>query len=905
MIRMNAFHRLAALMLVLMLVMGCGASELAKPSTPEPTAPPAPATLPPTAKPSPEMTVTTDEDSSGAVTGREPEVELGELDLDEFFEASWRELMLRDPEAVLAEGLAEVYGLEGAELTNISDAYTRETYAMYANVLDRLHAYDRDGLSPEQQVSYDVYEWYLDDKLRGQEFMYNDFPVTFFPVTAVHEQLIHFFTDLHPIASKQDAEDYVTRLRKVDVKFEQLLEGLKLREEEGVVPPRFAIQWALYGVRNVANADATQTPFYEAFEEKVKGLDDVSDAEAQELLESAQGAIEEVVLPAYQDLADHLAYQESIAPTDDGVWQYPNGEAYYAYLLRHYTTTDMTADEIHELGKRDLERIHAEMRAIFDSLGYPDNESLPQLFDQVEQDGGQVPAGQVLETYEALIEEADRNLDAVFDIRPEAQVIVIASPIKGMYVSASLDGSRPGAFHAGPGNAPEARYAMPTLAYHEAIPGHHFQIALAQESDLPSFRNMASFLGYTEGWALYSEWLAWEQGWYDGDPYGDLGRLQAEAFRAARLVVDTGLHVKGWTFDQAQSYFVENTGYEPGDAVDPQGQIARYIVWPGQATAYKIGMIEMMEVRQRAEDRLGGQFDAKEFHNVVLSNGAMPLEVLERVVDAYIDDKLGQEEPPTSAPSSAATAGPAVSPEEIDGLWMAIVYDNTVYDRSLQASWGFGAWLEYNGHTVLFDTGGNGSMLMGNMEKLGLDPQLIEAIVLSHIHGDHTDGLVPLLKTGIQPTIYMPSSFPETFKEEVRTYTELVEVDDSLEIFPGMHTTGVLGTGIREQGLLVETPEGLVVITGCAHPGIVRMVERSVKIVEDEVSLVVGGFHLGDASESSIAGIIDDLRELGVQRVCPTHCTGEQAIHMFAEAYGDDYVEGGVGKLITVGSVSP
>jgi uncharacterized protein (DUF885 family) len=308
--------------------------------------------------------------------------------------------------------------------------------------------------------------------------------------------------------------------------------------------------------------------------------------------------------------------------------------------LRHHSTTDLTADEIHELGLKELERIHAEMRIVFDELGYPQDEGLPALFDRVAQGSGTVPANKVLATYQSLVAEADQNLDEVFDVRPEAKVIVVSSPIKGMYVSGSMDGSRPGAFHAGPGTASEEWYAMPTLAYHEAIPGHHFQIALAQESDLPSFRNAIGFTGYAEGWALYAEQLAWELGWYEDDPYGNLGRLQAEAFRAARLVVDTGLHAKRWKFDKAVEFFIENTGYEPGDSVEPAHQIARYIVWPGQATSYKIGMLKILELRQRAMDQLGEQFDIKEFHNVVLSNGSMPLEILERVVEGYIAAEL-------------------------------------------------------------------------------------------------------------------------------------------------------------------------------------------------------------------------------------------------------------------------
>ena len=563
------------------------------------------------------------------------------LDLDEFFEVSFRELMMRNPEGVLAEGVAEAWGLEGAELTNISDAYIRETYGMYETVLEMLRAYDREALSPEQQISYDVYEWYLDDEVRGQAFMYHDYPATFFFVTSVPEDLIQFFTDLHPMASKQDAEDYVARLGQVDTKFEQLIEGLKLREEAGVVPPKFAIEWGLYSWRNLANSSATATPFYQALEEKLGDVDGISAGERKELLASAQKAIEESVLPAYENLVEYLQHQISVATNDDGVWKLPDGEAYYAYTLRHHTTSSLTADEIHELGLRELERIHAEMRAIFDELGYPEGESLAASFDRVAAAGGHVSGTDVLETYERLIQEADQNLDVAFDIRPKAKVIVVGAPIGGYYVSGSVDGSRPGAFYAGVSGAGEDLYGMPTLAYHESIPGHHMQIAIAQEADLPAFRTSVGFTGYAEGWALYAEGLAADLGWYEDDPYGNLGRLQFEAFRAARLVVDTGIHADKWTFDEAEEFFIENTGFGPSDSVNPEYEIARYVVWPGQSTAYKVGMIKFLELRQKAMDQLGDQFDLKEFHNVVLTNGSMPLDILERVVDDYIETKMG------------------------------------------------------------------------------------------------------------------------------------------------------------------------------------------------------------------------------------------------------------------------
>ncbi|MEA3440767.1 MAG: DUF885 domain-containing protein, partial [Chloroflexota bacterium] len=547
-----------------------------------------------------------------------------EESIDEFFESSWRELMLRYPEWVLAEGLSEEFGLEEVTLTDISDEYVLETNQLVQDIMNRLQTYDREQLSPEHQVSYDVYEWYLDDALRRAEYEYYDYLVTFFPITSVHDGTLYFFTDLHPITSKKDAEDYVTRLNQVDTKFEQLIENLKQRETAGIVPPQFAIQWAIPGVREMANADPIDTPYFMAFWDKVYDLDDLSKAERHRLTDAAEKAIEKSVLPAYQDLLAYLQHQQSVASTDDGLWQFEDGNDYYGYLLRHFTTTDMSADEIHQLGLDELERIHAEMRQIFDLLGYPLDENLVQLYDRVANDAGYVSGSQVLETYEKIISEAEGNLDSAFDLRPGAELVVINSPIKGMYVHPSLDGSRPGVFHAGPADTSEQYYAMPTLAYHEGVPGHHFQISIAMEADLPLFRNMIGFTGYAEGWALYAEMLASELGWYEGDPYGDLGRLQGEALRAVRLVVDTGIHTRGWSFEEASQFLSENTGFERRDSMNPDHQIARYIVYPGQATAYKIGMLKILELRQRAMDELGEQFDLKEFHNVVLSNGSMP-----------------------------------------------------------------------------------------------------------------------------------------------------------------------------------------------------------------------------------------------------------------------------------------
>jgi 7,8-dihydropterin-6-yl-methyl-4-(beta-D-ribofuranosyl)aminobenzene 5'-phosphate synthase len=230
-----------------------------------------------------------------------------------------------------------------------------------------------------------------------------------------------------------------------------------------------------------------------------------------------------------------------------------------------------------------------------------------------------------------------------------------------------------------------------------------------------------------------------------------------------------------------------------------------------------------------------------------------------------------------------------------------ILYDNNAYDPALRTDWGFACLAETAAATVLFDTGGNGTILLGNMAELGSDPQAIDAVVLSHAHGDHTGGLAALLDMGITPTVYVPAAFPASFKADVRARTDLVEVTDSLEILPGIYSTGGVGASIVEQALVVETGEGLVVVTGCAHPGIVEMVRRAREVVGGEVALVLGGFHLKDASHAQIETVIADLRDLGVQRVAPCHCTGDLARQMFADVFGADCTLAGVGRVFVMG----
>lgn len=616
--------QIVALVLVLVLVIGC----ISQPpeTTPELTEQPA------------EMTSIADIIA-----------DLEGLTIDEFFEESYKQLLLRNPEMLTAMGLAEEYGVGNGQLNNISDAYIRETQNLEAAILDLLHLYDRDTLTPEQQVSYDVYQWYLDDLVRGHEFMYYDYPVHHFLI-GYHDNLNRLFTEYHLITDKQDADDYISRLSQVDDQVGQLIEGLKLRKEAGVIPPDFIIEMTrglLVDYLHMHGPDSFRTEeiqLYTYFSEKVGTLD-VSAQEKQDLLDAAVTEIEESFIPAYQRLLDYLDYLAAIATDDAGVWKFPKGDEYYAYMLRKETSTDLTPEEIHQLGLAEVTRIQAEMRTVFDELGYPQDESLDDLVNRAMIEGGyydtttQSGKDQVIEAYEALLDEVDQRLNTLVDIHPSAELVIIGElgfgGGGGWYEPASLDGSRPGAFHTGVGGSAIYKYRMPTIAYHEAIPGHHFQIAIAQEMDLPFFRNDIIFNGYAEGWALYAERLAWELGLYDDDPYGNIGRLQLELLRAVRLVADTGIHAMQWTRGEAKAYMKEALGTHAFS-----GEVDRYIVLPAQATGYKVGMLKILELRQKAMDELGDQFDIKEFHRIILGNGSMPLEILEQIVQDYINAKL-------------------------------------------------------------------------------------------------------------------------------------------------------------------------------------------------------------------------------------------------------------------------
>jgi len=561
--------------------------------------------------------------------------DLAGLSLTDFYETSYGALLSRSPETVIWLALTGVYPLDDVSLNDLSDDYQRDTYEMYEVVLAALQTYDTSALSADDELTYDFYEWFLQDVVDGAEFIYFDFAATY-NFSGVQSGTERFFTDIHPVTTLQEANDYITRLGEVPRKFGDLVEYLGLQAGAGIVEPRITLDVALSGLAGIADATPENVSYYTTFRDRVNAIAGLSDVERQGLLDAALAATRDSVIPAYRELRNTLQSLRARAPNAIGVGQYPRGNEYYNYILRHHTTTDLTAAEIHQLGLDELQRIHTEMRVIFDQLGYPANESLYQSFIRASADGGIIPAAEVKATYEAIIRAAEADVGQAFDIFPSASVIVADDPFGGFYIGPSFDGTRPGAFYAGTQDN-QPWFQMPSLSYHEAVPGHHTQIAIAMEMPGPTFRKTERFTGFVEGWALYAERLAWELDWYGNDPYGDLGRLQYEALRAARLVIDTGIHDLGWPFEQAVQFNMANVGWSRGAS---EGAAARYSVVPGQATAYMVGMLHILDARQRAMDQLGADFDLKEFHRVVLTSGGVPLALLDDVVDAWIAEKL-------------------------------------------------------------------------------------------------------------------------------------------------------------------------------------------------------------------------------------------------------------------------
>jgi len=515
--------------------------------------------------------------------------------------------------------------------------------------LEKIKKIDTDKLDPQTLISYRLYVQKLENSINDYQWRFHNYPVN--QMFGTHSQIPAFLINQHSISNVKEAQDYIARVKGAKKLIAQLVTQLKLREDKGIIAPKFVFEHVIRDANNILIgapfSDGKDSTLLADFTSKIDKLA-ITDEEKNSLLTDIKAALNNELKFGYEQLIGYLTELEKKADSRDGAWKLPNGEDFYNNALKRTTTTDLTADEIHQIGLNEVDRIHNEMRLIMDKVGFEGD--LAAFFDFMRNNkqfyyaGDEAGRQQYLDEAVALIDDMKGRLDSLFLSKPKAELKVKAveafrekSAGKAFYQQPAPDGSRPGVYYANLYDM-EAMptYQMAALAYHEGIPGHHMQIAIKQElTGIPMFRKFGRYTAHTEGWGLYSEMIPKEIGLYQ-DPYSDFGRLAMELWRACRLVVDTGIHTKKWTRDEGIAYYVTNTPNAKSDAVK---MVERHVVMPSQATAYKIGMLKILTLREGAKKALGDKFDIREYHEVILRNGPVPLNVLTQLVNEYIEEK--------------------------------------------------------------------------------------------------------------------------------------------------------------------------------------------------------------------------------------------------------------------------
>ena len=579
--------------------------------------------------------------------GLDPKVVAESEKANAFFERIYNEKVDRFPEWQTYLGIKKDYG----EWNNDSDEIElRELEFTKENVEWLKSSIDYDLLDLQTKISYRLALQNAEDAINRFKYRLYNYPVN--QMFGRHTDVASFLINMHLVTEASDAEAYVSRLNGVGPVFEQLLENLKLREELGVVPPRFVFPMAIESCRNIISGapfdeSGEDSALWEDFRKKLQALD-MEEPQKVMLQKKASEALVDVVKPAYNRLIAFLEKQEAKATTEDGVWKFKDGAAFYDQALRLTTTTKLSSDEIHQIGLKEVARIHNEMRGIMKTVEFGGNlqaffefmRTDKQFYYPNDDEGKQDYLDRAVE----VIDDMMGRLYQLFLTKPKAELTVKRveafrekSAGTAFYQRPAPDGSRPGIYYANLYNtANMPKYKLEALAYHEGIPGHHMQLALAQQLEgIPKFRKLGGYTAYIEGWGLYCEQIPKEMGLYK-DPYSDFGRLSMELWRACRLVVDTGIHAKRWTREQGIAYYRNNT---PDTERDCIRMVERHIVMASQATAYKIGMLKILELREKAKNALGSRFDIRVFHDVILRGGPLPLTVLEQMVDEYIESE--------------------------------------------------------------------------------------------------------------------------------------------------------------------------------------------------------------------------------------------------------------------------
>ena len=512
-----------------------------------------------------------------------------------------------------------------------------------------LDDYGPEGLEGQELLSWKIVAWFYDNIISQSEFEYGGYRVN--QISGPMVNLPQFLTDSHIIKDEKSFQRYISRLYE----FARVIAEVKVQvvndRNNGTVPPDFVIEKALMGMRSFSEEGAQANPLITTLVDKLKDVEDITEERKAELSNQAAEVVESEILPQYAEMIGLFEELLTISNHDAGIWRLPHGEDIYRAALRSSNSTTLTADEIHKIGLSEVKRIELEMDAILINQGLIDGSILSRiryLMELPEHNFANTDEGRV-EQIAYLNEVNDQIMAKVADyfitIPPQPLEIVRVpeysegSAPGGYYRPPAFDGSAPGRFYINQKDTRDnPRWTLPTLMYHEGSPGHHFQLSAAQLiENVPFLRKFGLFSAYSEGWALYSERIAAEDmDMYQDNPLGDLGRLQAEIFRAVRLVVDTGMHAKRWSREKSIEYMLSKTGMTEAEVTR---EIERYVVWPGQATAYKVGQLYMLRLRAMAEEQLGEAFDIREFHEMILLNGAMPLEILEESVISWIDSQ--------------------------------------------------------------------------------------------------------------------------------------------------------------------------------------------------------------------------------------------------------------------------
>lgn len=543
-----------------------------------------------------------------------------------------------NPDTALEKGIDERLGITVPDrFTDTSPSGVEKEVALIRAYQKKLSKIDIKTLQSRDRIYYDIFKSYLDTRTEESAYLHHWYVIN--PMFSSHSTMVSLITEALPITSVKDAERYLKRMKQMPARLAQDKKRLALQVTQKILPSKIITDQYIQAMQSFSKTPAKENPLYTSLSMKLQNAK-IDEVQAAKILGESEKIITDIIYPAYTSYIEYVVSIREQCDDNDGVWKLPNGDAYYSYALQYHTSSSKTPVEIHTIGVHEVEKLQKEITALIVSLGISKkstfNETLRAYWDYCSKNPAlgypQTEAGkeQTIEDYRAIIAATESKLPALFSVLPKNKVTVERVPLykertAGTYYQpAPLDGSVKGIFYANMGYD-HFKPDMPALTYHESIPGHHLQIALQQEIGLPLFFSIPFFTAFIEGWAMYAEHLAYEEGWYT-DVHTRISYLQSALFRAARMVVDTGIHYKRWSREESKGYMEKTVGWG-GD-----GQINRYSVWPGQACAYMYGKLALLEIREKVKAQMGTSFDIKEFHKVVLENGSVPLPLLEQIV---------------------------------------------------------------------------------------------------------------------------------------------------------------------------------------------------------------------------------------------------------------------------------